>query len=305
VIKQSVFSLKKESGIAMPMALCHRCKDTNPKPLKIKPMNSLLLRSLALAVVAGSLCFAQVASAATISFYGYEIDQYKWRSTDFTKTISLAPNGSSTIVDPSGAYGKSGWLLPTIANNTYLPSYAPLSGITTPGTIPYYSPSYAQNVDDPTQPISGDVASLPPGYSTIAYQNPGAGGEANLYNFTLSGTIPNSFMMGIAFGNLASPAEDSYGTGSFRAGLNGGAGTGQLAAIANNGLIDWLFFRVDNAVPNDTINIYGTGGTSGMASVAAISFDPIPVPEPSTFALLGLAGFGLALHRLRRRRRTS
>jgi hypothetical protein len=148
--------------------------------------------------------------------------------------------------------------------------------------------------------VGADVANLSAAYWAIAYQFPSAGNEANLYNFTLTGpTIPTSFLIGVAFGNLDTPAEDIYGTASFRAGLNGGAGTGQIPAIGNNKLIDWIFFKVENAVDGDIINIYGTGGAGGMASVAAISFDTIP--EPGSPLLLGLGAAALACGYRRRR----
>ena len=236
-------------------------------------------------------------AAGTLSFYGYQIDTPEWRSTNVTKTITLAPDYTSTTTDPDGYYGTDGYLLPSYTAG--LPSYAPLSGVTAPGTVPYASATYAQDIDDPTQTVGADVANLSAAYWAIAYQFPGAGVEANLYNFTLSGTIPPAFLIGVAFGNLDAPAEDIYGTASFRAGLNGGAGTGQIPAIGNNKLIDWIFFKVENAVNGDIINIYGTGGAGGMASVAAVSFDTIP--EPGSPLMLGLGAAALACGYRRRR----
>lgn len=227
------------------------------------------------ALLAAAFAIPSTATAApSISFFGYQIDTPAWRSTDVPKVISLASNQGS-VNDADGYYGTDGWLLPNLANNLYLPSYAPLEGITAPGTSVFASASYAQDIDDPTQPISGTVADLPEGYWTIAYQIPGEGEEANLYNFTLSGTVPSSFLIGVAFGNLDTPGEDPYATASFSASV-GASSTGQLTAIANNKQIDWIFFRVDNAQAGDTVSIFGTGGTNGLASVAAISFDPVP-----------------------------
>lgn len=255
------------------------------------------LHTSLLALAAATLLAPAAQAAPIVSFYGYQVNTPEWRSTNVTKTITL-PDNVTTTPAPSNAYGLDGWLLPNLVNDTYLPSYAPLSGITAPGTLGFTSGSYAQDVDDPTQPIGPNVANLPAAFWSIAYQSIGAGNEANLYNFTLSGTIPTSFLLGVAFGNLAHPAEDAFGTASFRAGINGGAGTGQVTAIANNMQIDWIFFRVDNAVVGNTVNIYATGGTNGLANLAAISFDTIP--EPTTAGMLLLGGLGLAV--LRRKR---
>jgi hypothetical protein len=238
-------------------------------------------------------------AAGTLSFYGYQVDTPEWRSTNVTKTITLAPAYTSTTTDPDGYYGTDGYLLPSYTAG--LPSYAPLSGITAPGTVPYASGTYAQDVDDPTEPVGANVANLPAGYWAIAYQAPGASTEVNLYNFTLSGTIPPAFLIGIAFGNLNTPTEDYFGTAFFRAGLNGGAGTAQIPAIGNNKLIDWIFFKVDNAVAGDTINIYGTSGpvANGGVNLAAVSFDTIP--EPASPLMLGLGAAALACSYRRRR----
>jgi hypothetical protein len=198
----------------------------------------------------------------------------------------LARKHQGSVNDADGYYGTSGWVLPNLADNLYLPSYAPLEGITTPGTSVFASGTYAQDIDDPTQPISGTVADLPEGYWTIAYQSPGPGVEANLYNFTLSGTIPS------AHSSLASPSAIWTHRGKMilarppsAQALQGPCEettttitTQQIQAIANDKQIDWIFFRVDNAQAGDTISIFGTGGTNGMASLAAISFDPVPEP---------------------------
>ena len=232
-----------------------------------------------LALLAAAFLVPSTASAApSVSFYGYQINMPQWRSTNFPKVITLAGQGS--ITKANGHYGEDGYILPSYAAG--LPSYAPLSGVTAPGTAAYASGTYAQDVDDPTEPIGPDVANLSAGYWAIAYQYPGAGLEANLYNFTLDGTVPESFLIGVAFGNLDTPAEDIYGTASFRASI-GPITTQQIPAIANDKQIDWIFFRVDNAQSGDTISLYGTRGAAGMASVAAISFDPVPQPaNPGT-----------------------
>jgi len=258
-------------------------------------MKKLRLPLLALAATMFLTPIAQ--AVGFISFFGYEINQPRWRSTDFAKSITLAPTFLTTTSLVPNHYGQSGWILPGLASDLYLPSFAPLAGITAPGTLSFTSATYASNIDDPTATISGSVAALPASFQSIAYQTPGVGAEANLYNFTLSGAIPSSFLISIAFGNLANPAENAFGAASYRAGINGGAGTGQLTAITNDSQIDWIFFRVDDALAGDTINLYGTAGAAGLASVAIVAFDPIP--EPSAMALMGVALTAMTARRRR------
>lgn len=275
----------------MPMALCHRCKDTNPKPLEIKPMKTLLTRSIALAAVAGSLCFTQVASAAAVSYYGLQNDMSQWRSTSITKTITT-PGGN--VAAPNNYYGADGW---QVINNFSFPSYISGQSI---GSSQYVDGGYSL-IDNPALTVAPVVAPQMP--SSLLYQTPGINVESSpLFAFTVGANAPASFLVGIAYGNLPSPSQDTYLGSSFR--LAVGASSASQATVANNGIIDWMFFKVDGAANLDVINIYGTGSSvTGWTDLAAVSFDTIP--EPGTYALLGLAGFGLALHRLRRRRRTS
>lgn len=259
-----------------------------------------ILRLSLLALGAATLLAPTTQAAPIISFYGYQIDQPRWRSTDYAKTITLAPDYLSTISPSPAYYGQSGWIQPQIVDSNYLPSYvAPAGVVAGLGVTAYSDVSYESDIDDGTEPITGSVAAFPAAYRTIAYSSPGEGIEVNLYNLTLSGTVPSSFLVGMAFGNL-NPGAEAYGAASYRAGLNGGAGTGQLAASAMNSLIDWIFFKVDGAGAGDIINLYGTAGAAGMASVALVSFDPVPVPEPTTAGMLLLGGLGLAAMRRKR-----
>ncbi len=242
-------------------------------------MRTPLIKSLSLTLIAGSICIAQTASAAgTVSFYGYQLDTPGWRSTDITKTITLAAGG--TIVDTDGYYGTDGW---TSLNAFSLPSYISAQSVGSSKFIPgTYEP-----IDNPGFPVAPIVSDM---QSSLLYQIPGSGIESSsLFAFTLGNGAPTSFLMGIAFGNLPL-SQNSYLGDSFRVTI-GASDSGQVPLTDNNGLIDWVFFQVDGATNGDVINIYGIGSSripvpTGYTDLAAISFDLVPIPEPSTMALL-------------------
>lgn len=213
-------------------------------------------------------------TAAKISFYGYQINQPRWRSSDFPKTITLPGGGMAKDADEF--YASLGWLIPAFESDADLPPFVSGVDIHSPETLIHKSPSYAGDIDDPLESPGKNVASIPPDLKAIAYQNPGTGKEALLYHLKLQGTVPPSFLVGIAFGNLSHPLETPYGASSYRAAINDGPTTAQLPAIGNDGIIDWIFFRVDGAQAGDVVNLFGTGGANGMASLALITFDPVP-----------------------------
>jgi len=227
-------------------------------------------------------------AAGTVSFYGYQINATQWRSTSVTKTIQLSGGGTTT--DPDGYYGTDGW---TILNYFSLPTYISAQSI---GSSSYIPGGY-ELIDDPLLAVGPTVS--PQTASSLLYQVPGAGVESSpLFTFTVGTAAPASFLMGIAFGNLPSPSQDVFLGASFRVTV-GASTTAQIPLIGNDGLIDWLFFRVNGAGSGDLISIYGVGGAAGYTDLAAVTFDTIP--EPGSPLLLGLGAAALACGYRRRR----
>ena len=236
---------------------------------------ALLPIHLGLVLIGGlSILPQSVLAEGTVSFYGYQINQPRWRSTDFPKSITLSTGG--VVTDADGFYGSLGWILPSLESNADLPSFvATDEAIQTDEAQLYRSPSYAKDIDNPATKPDKAVPSLGADDQAILYLTPGVGKEGQLCQIKLTGTIPPSFLVGIAFGNLAHPEEDTYGSASFRVAINDSPGTPQLPAITNDALLDWIFLRVENAVPGDVIRIYGTGGPAGQTNLALIAFDPV------------------------------
>lgn len=257
-------------------------------------MKNKLLPSLLISAASLSL-FSVAQAAGIVDFYGYQINTPEWRSTNVPKTITF-PDNVSTISDADNAYGTLGWNLPQFNGApSFIAAVAEGTLVANRGNAGY------EPIDDPGQPIGPNVSDLPPNFRAIAYQAPGVGGEANLYQLTLQGaSIPSSFLLGVGFGNLANPSENPFGAASYRVSI-GASNSGQVPAIGNDGLTDWIFFRVNDGVAGDVINVFGTAGSQNFVSVAALSYDVTPVPEPGSIAFLAMGAAGLVVVYRRRR----
>jgi len=69
-------------------------------------------------------------------------------------------------------------------------------------------------------------------------------------------------------------------------------------ASYNDSIPDWIFFDVVGGV-GDQLSIRSYGGSSGAATLGAISFDSAPVPEPASLVLIALGL--LSVSRFRRK----
>jgi hypothetical protein len=214
------------------------------------------------ALLAAAFAVSSTAMAApSVSFYGFQVDTPEWRSTSVPKVITLAGYGTQT--DADAHYGTDGWIMP---GSNSLPAY--VASFTPPTVLA----SGYEPIDDPSLPVAATVDNVTSG---LAYATGGLSAEIPLYTVTLASGVPSSFLMGVAFGNLPLD-QNTYLGASFRVTV-GDSTTGQVGTIENNGLVEWIFFKVEGASAGDVITLYGTtSAITGFTDLAAISFDPVP-----------------------------
>jgi len=107
------------------------------------------------------------------------------------------------------------------------------------------------------------------------------GGEWQPTSLTLSDGTNSATVSALAINPGGSAYQDSGGQGFKDTVLTGG----------------WVFFDID---ADGTYAVSGTQRTDTIGySIGALTFDSVPVPEPSTLALLVVAGIGILLRRRR------
>jgi len=157
-------------------------------------------------------------------------------------------------------------------------------------------------IDDPTLGQSPSVANRRSavGIITVSGQQ---GVEYELLRMTLGSGLPSGgFRMGVFADNLAA----NNVAAAIR--LSGpGGNSGPVILTGNNNQDgDWYFFDVLGASGGDVLSLHITRNSSSATSqgIGGVVFDslPIPIPEPSTFTLLAVAGF---VHLRRRPRKGS
>ena len=261
-----------------------------------------LILTLALAFFVGSTC-----SAAVITFTGADPNVVDWRNPSVAKPLDTdrdniygtdgyvmfaavpgggATNFENTNVSPQTPFtfsgtGTGGVPVQTLVKMpVYVTSFTALTGasgnfteVTTNNTTPT---SGFTRIDNPTS-VGGLMQ------SGLANTTSNAGGQHPLFTFTVNGSVPNSFLVGLFFNNASiasngSPIPaNSGGQGTTAAGITGPTGTSISAARAT-GSPDALFFEINGATAGDVYTVFAVGPA---AEIMGITFDTV-VPEPAT-----------------------
>ena len=134
-------------------------------------------------------------------------------------------------------------------------------------------------------------------FNTPSGANTGYFGTTLDFALSYSGTV----RVGIAV--------DSVGSGSFAPNYVGiysnSTGTVFSSVLTRDGIPDMAVFDIVNpAGESFSVAQWQLAGTQNVSAMSLVTFDVIPVPEPSTVALVAMGGVTVATY-LRRRRRNS
>lgn len=244
---------------------------------------SFAIAMLALLMMAGS-----AKAVPTALYVGTQYNMTQWRTSSVDKPYD--PDGNDVI-------GSVGWHLfgaagerttPVNGNNGFLaslPAYITVTRNTT------------SEVQYPYAFIDNPVDNSP--LSILSGTTDGSSGI--IATITFGAGVPTSLTMSLMHDNLNGT---QYNTGGFT--VRASNGTTILATTpgpSNNNQPDWHFINLTGLTAGDSIQVWENPASSaGNETLGAITFDaPAPavsVPEPSSLALMCLAGLGV----LRRRR---
>ncbi len=122
----------------------------------------------------------------------------------------------------------------------------------------------------------------------------GAGTEAALFAFELSGTIPDPFTVGLLTDN-----SDNTGWAANNIRIEGPGAISADQGLVPDGASDLLQFNILGGAAGDIFTVYGTSNGAGSL-IGAATFDANAIPEPSALVLSAI-GIGIALMFRRRR----
>lgn len=247
-----------------------------PPVISSSPRYAILGGLLSLALLPAS------AKAATVVFSGVindnagsEISQWKTAST--AKTLDA---------DGDNVYGTLAHLFYTIEFKGQNTLYS-FDGSDGPvGPFPGYSV-----VDHP----AGDGTT--PGDIQVRTTTSGPTFDTNHIMFTFSALAgsPANVRIGIATDGI----DGGGGYASASIGLRQVAGSSaEHTMTSTNDTLDMVFFDVTGIATGDQFEVFGDTGTNGYATHQFVTWDV--VPEPSSAALLGIAGLATALRRRRK-----
>lgn len=241
----------------------------------------------------------QSATAAVIQLEGTNVNgvQADWNRLNIPKSPGL---------DGDGIWGTDGYYLfqafPGTPNNTSVditenwdispPSYANITAGPSGADGSEHNDSFAL-INDAIDPDTN----IPSG--TAYRSGVAANTETELFRITFNLEVDPEmvYFIGILHDNAVIADAPTH---LRLAGASGNSGSISLAPA--DGLIDYTFFRVTGLNNGDVLTLYGTRGSgTGNVGIGGILFDSAPIPEPSTWLLLGCGLGALAWCRLRRR----
>ena len=123
-------------------------------------------------------------------------------------------------------------------------------------------------------------------------------------DFTTTAAIGETVRIGLMVDNLDNVIFNSHFLRLSSDGVNFDVAT-TAETDADNQNPDWYYWDVSDFAAGDSIEVFGTSSegnppqTQFPATIGALSFDSVVVPEPSTASLLGLCALGLVTRRRR------
>ena len=227
-----------------------------------------------------ALSFVSSAHAATIiaagsisNNSGNEVTE--WRTAGTSKTMDI--DGDNIYGTFGGvAYGDA--LFGNMGYTSSQPQVGPFAGYAT--------------IDD--------VTIGAPDRQVKTTSNSAAGGtDVVMYTFTVTSAVSatETLRVGIMLDGLNGASFSPLSIGLKE---TSGAGTAEVATTANDGTIDMYFFDVTGGVTSGTsFQVFADASATGYVTHQAVALDvfAVPVPEPSSTALLGLGGLALILRR--------
>ena len=221
--------------------------------------------------------FVALTAAAFVPSAGASVITYAGSQTDLGPGWRTATVGKPLDIDGDNVFGTDGYDM--VNRPAVTPSYVGSMAILTT-TFPGNG-GYAQ-IDDPTN--------LPGLFVTGTMNpNPGVGGSANLFQFTLNANAAGrTIRVGLMVDNLDIAAFNATSLTLVQT-SGAGASSGPVAttsSIFNDRIPDWLFFDITGAAAGDTFVIQGVAGVEGTATLGGVSFDSLPpLPAHPVYAL--------------------
>jgi hypothetical protein len=202
-------------------------------------------------------------------------------------------------IDGDGVLGTDGYAFVRGPLEIVNASYGTLSGN---GTSVYNGNGSYALVDDPITTPGGAPTTV---FGGTWNPTPGVGiqtsGPIATFTATQDMTSADIIRLGIMIDNLDGSA---FNSSAIRVTDSNGGDTGLIDVSTtdfNNLTPDWLFVDITNLSSGDTVDIFGTGGTNGFATIGSLSLDSLTTPEPTTIALWSLLGIGIVSYRRWRR----